>query len=679
MVKTQFSFDQRDFFPPASDWSAPTALPVIPDGELVAIDTETNDRGLQRGQGPSWVNRDGWLCGISWAWTGGDGYAPIRHPDTSGCFDHDVSIAWLEDLCRRCRVVFQSGAYDMGWTGVRPDQPDDVHTMAVLLDENRMMYNLDALCEWQGIAGKDESLLREAVVACGGNPRRVKEHIHQLPGRYVGPYATQDAVSTLQLALKMLPQIDANALTQAYELECALTPHVLEMRRRGIRVSVDRVEQNQARLRELEKRELTQLTDVLGQRQITIENIRSPVWLAHTFSELGIPFPRTAKTGQGSFDKEWLEACAHPAAQHIARARALHDGAEKFLGTYILEHMDRGRIHAEIHQLRSEEGGTRTFRFSYSNPPLQQMNRAEPDRTDPDHKDYTPGFIDIGTMIRECFIPEEGCVWSAPDYSQQEYRLIVHYAARLDLPKADEAVAYYHEREDADFHNLVVDMTGLRRKRAKDCNFAKAFGAGIPKFALMTGMTQEEAADTMATYDQKLPFVAKLAERCKTMADKKGYVRLLDGRRRRFDQWEASWIPKEQWEAGRLAGHLMTPCSLQEAHERQQEKSHPWAGKRLRRADTRKAGNSIIQGGAAVQTKMALLQCAREGILPVLQMHDELCFSSGTQHEADRPAEIMRDVVQLLVPVRVDNEHGPDWGRAKYTYDEARRMVAAGR
>jgi DNA polymerase I-like protein with 3'-5' exonuclease and polymerase domains len=665
-------------FPPVSDWVAPTSLPVVPDGTLVAIDTETCDRGLQRGQAPSWVNQDGWLCGVSWAWAGGDGYAPIRHPDTPGCFDPDVVGAWLTDLSRRCRVVFQNGPYDMGWTGVRPDQPDDVHTMAVLLDENRTYYNLDALCEWQGIPGKDETLLREAVIACGGNPKRVKEHIHQLAGRYVGPYATQDAVSTLMLAERFLPQLEANGLVEAYELECALTPHVLEMRRRGIPINVDRAEQNQQRLRQLAVQELAALTDILGLRRgVTIENVRSPIWLEHTFTELGVPFPRTAKTRQGSFEKEWLERCAHPAARHIAQARALHDGAEKFIGTYIMEHLDRGRIHAEIHQLRSEEGGTRTFRFSYSNPPLQQMNRAEPDRTNPDHRDYTPGFIDIGTMIRECFVPEDGCVWSAPDYSQQEYRLIVHYSARLGLKKADEAVTYYQEHEDADFHNLVVEMTGLRRKRAKDCNFAKAFGAGIPKFALMTGMSLEEAAETMGTYDEKLPFVAQLGDRCKVMADRKGYVRLLDGRRRRFDQWEASWIPKEEWEEGRLAGHMMTPCSLEEAHKRQAIQDHPWRGKRLRRADTRKAGNSIIQGGAAVQTKKALLQCAREGLLPILQMHDELCFSSSSQREADRPAEIMRDVVPLLVPVRVDNVHGPDWGRAKYMYEEAQKMRAA--
>lgn len=685
MARRTYHEGQHDLFKPASDWQQPTSLPVVPDGAMIAIDTETCDRGLQRGVGPGWVHQDGWLCGVSWAWEGGSGYAPIRHPDTPECFDLDLVIAWLEDLCRRCQVVFQNGPYDMGWTGVRPHMPHDTHSMAVLLDENRYAYDLDSLCEWKGIPGKDESLLLEAVLTHGGNPRKVKEYIHKLPGRYVGPYAEQDAVATLELARRMLPELSANGLVEAYDLERELSPHVLEMRRRGIPINIDRAEQNQQLLRDHRDRTLAELTRTLGQRRlVAMEDIRSPRWLQTTFTDLGIAFPRTAATekheeGQPSFEKEWLENCPHPIGRQIASARALHDGAEKFIGTYIMEHLHRGRLHAEIHQLRSQDGGTRTYRFSYSNPPLQQMNRPDPDRATPGHKDYVEGFVDIGTMIRETFEPEPGCVWSAPDYSQQEYRLIVHYCARLELRRSEEAVEYYRTNEKADYHNLVVEMTGLTRKRAKDCNFAKAFGAGIPKFALMAGLSLDEASEIMGTYDERLPFVSEFANRAKSMADKKGYVRLIDGRRRRFEQWEASWIPKDEWEAGRAAGHRMDACDIEEANRRKTIPGHPWQGKRMRRADTRKAGNSIIQGGGAIMTKKALLQCAREGHLPMLQMHDELCFSNNTEEACERQAEIMREVVPLLVPVRVDLESGPDWGRAKYDFKTAMRMVERGR
>lgn len=671
---------QSDLFPSISDWVPPTELPHIPSGTQVAIDTETCDRGLQAGTGPGWVHGEGWLCGVSWAYEGGSGYAPVRHPDTE-CMDEALVLRWLSDLSRRCSLVFQNASYDMGWTGVVPERPDDVHTMAVLMNENEHSYSLDSISLRLGIPGKDETLLREAVLTHGGNPKRIKEHIWRLPARYVSPYAEQDAVSTLGCAQILLPQIDANGLREAYDLETELSPHILRMRERGIRINVDRLEKNQSYFRELARQELQQVTAILTQRrEVTIQDIRSPRWLEATFTDLGIGYPRTAKTGQGQFDKEFLEACPHPIAMHISQARSLHDASEKFLGNYILSNIHMGRIHAEIHQLRDAEAGvssgTKTYRFSYSNPPLQQMNRAEPDKANPEHKDYREGFIDIGTKVRECFEPESDCVWSAPDYSQQEYRLIVDYSSRLGLPKAEEAVEYYRSDPKADYHNFVVSMTGLVRKKAKDANFAKAFGAGIPKFALMTGMAIDEAEEVMRVYDDRLPFVSKFAKRSSDVAAERGYVRLMDGRRCRFDLWEASWVPKEEWSAGRAAGHNMTECSLEEARRRQSVVGHPWRGKRLKRSGTHKAGNRVIQGGAAVQTKKALLACAREGYLPMIQMHDELGFSHGDERSADRTAEIMRDAVQLRVPTVVDNEHGPDWGRAKYSFSEAMAMVS---
>ena len=131
---------QTDLFPPPSDWSPPPALPYIPDGTLVAVDTETRDDGLAQGRGPGWVHRDGWLCGVSWAAhgmpreAGGVGYAPIRHPDTE-CMDEEMVLRWLVDLERRCRLVFQNAGYDMGWTGLRPTRRvGDTHSMAVLID-----------------------------------------------------------------------------------------------------------------------------------------------------------------------------------------------------------------------------------------------------------------------------------------------------------------------------------------------------------------------------------------------------------------------------------------------------------------------------------------------------------------------------------------------------------------
>ena len=670
MTRRVYDPRQHSLFKPDSDWEPPTGLPVIASGCTVAIDTETRDIGLQEHMGPGWVHRKGHLCGVSWASSCGSvGYAPIRHPDTSGLFPEDVVIDWLQDLDRRCTIVMQNAAYDLGWTGLRPtSRIGDTHTMAVLLDENRDSYSLSSICEWLGIPGKDDRLLREAVRSHGGNPSKPQEHLWQLPARYVGPYAEQDAVATLEAAQRMTPMMETQKLLEAYDLETRLTPHVIEMRRRGIRIDLDKVEQNQARMRRIAAQELSLVRQHLNMRRdVTIDDVRSPKWLENVFTELGVPFPRTEKTKQGSFDKDWLSRCAHPVAVHVARARRYEDGAEKFLGTYILDYVDRGRIHAEIHQLRdADEGvssGTRTYRFSYSNPPLQQAPRAGTEEDD------------IGVMFREAFLPEKGEVWAAPDFSGQEVRMLIHYGTEMKLTRAQEACDYYTNDDSADFHSFVAELTGLPRKRAKDINFARAYGAGAKKFALMADMSIEEATESMRQYDERMPFISEFAKKASVTAERRGYVKLIDGRRCRFDNWEASWIDTEEWKRGRELGKLMTPCKLSEAATRQFDPEHPWHGKRLRRAGVHKAGNRVIQGSSAVQTKMALLACAEEGYTMLIQIHDEFGVSVGSRADSERVAEIMENCLQLRVPSKVDRDHGTSWGDAKYTYEEAAARV----
>ncbi len=676
MAKAHRDHRQINLWLPESTWTPPPAIPHIPDGEVVAIDTETRDNGLAARKGPGWFHRDGGhLCGVSFAWAGGSDYLPTRHPDTE-CFDHDTVIRWLEDLERRCTLVFQNATYDLGWTGLRPTKRVyDTHAAAVLIDENRMSYSLDSLADLAGVPKKDEVLLKEAAAALGVDP---KGELWKLPAKYVGPYATQDAVSTLGVHNWQTAKIEGQKLHRAYELECDLIPIIRDMRQRGIRIDVSRAEQLVVRYRKLLAEtllELKQHTSTDMQRAVTIEDCRSPSWLKWQFDAAGIEYPRT-EAGNASFEKEWLVRQSTPLAALIVKARGLAEAAEKFVSNYILDYLHMGRLHAEINQLRdaSEEfgsKGTRSYRFSYSNPPLQQMPRPEPDRANPEHKDYKPGFVDIGTEIRGCFLPEEGELAGAPDYSQQEYRWIVIKAAALGLTKADTAVKKYQEDPSTDFHNYVRDMTGLVRKRAKDCNFAKAFGAGIPKFALMTGMPLEEARSVMEKYDTELPFVKEFGDRAQAKAQDTGYVLLIDGYRARFDKWEAGWIDKSEWERARSEGQDTTPCDREEAVRRSLDENHVWYKKRLRRADARVAGNRAIQGSAAIQTKRAMRAQAREGYLPMLQMHDELLHSVSNPVYARRICEIMRDVVQTSVPFKVDAEFGDSWGTCKLPYDEA--------
>lgn len=673
---------QMGLWQPESTWTRATSLPHIPDGALVAVDTETRDEGLSRGVGPGWPHDDGHLCGVSYAWAEGADYLPVRDPDTD-CFAREQVDAWLVDLERRCTLVFQNATYDLGWTGLRPTKRvHDTHAAAVLLNENQLDYSLDAICRDLGVPGKDEQALNEAAAALGVHPKR---EMWKLPARYKAGYATQDAVATLGARVTQMPKIAGQKLEKAYALECRLIPHVRDMRARGIRIDIDRAEQLMAKYRALRAETLAELKlhcSPEQQRVPTMGDVRSPKWLEWQFTEANIAYPRhdpkgDAEEGNPSFEKEWLERLDHPLGKLITRARTLDECAEKFVANYMLSYLHRGRLHAEINQLRDagdgKSKGTRSYRFSYGNPPLQQMVRPNPDKATEGHKDYDPTFVDAGTEMRGCFLPEEGEVFGAPDYSQQEYRWIVIKSAELKLPGAQAAVDLYNSDPNTDFHNMVRDMTGLPRKRAKDCNFAKAFGAGVGKFALMTGMEFDEAKATMNQYDERMPFVKMFGDRAKAVADERGYVLLLNGYRARFDQWEANWLEKEQWQRGRQLHQRMDPCSLEEANLRRNDPEHVWHQKRLKRAKTHKAGNRVIQGSAAVQTKMALLAQAEAGMLPLLQMHDELGHSVPTARYARDICEIMREVVIRSVPFKVDAEFGPTWGECKKSYEEAAR------
>lgn len=653
---------------PDSDWVGPSELPDLRWCRTVAIDSEERDGGLSTERGPGWAYHDGHVCGVSAAWRQ-DGetrsvYLPLRHPD-SQCFDPDAMRRWLVDhFAAWDRVVFQNAPYDLGWfkteLGVEPPaMPDDTNAMAVMLDENRLSYQLDDLARWRGVPVKDTDLLREAGAAYGYHGKELMANLWRLPARYAGPYAEQDAVTTLLLFESMMPDLEREKVVSAYDLERELIPMVIEMRRRGIRIDVDLAEQNRDRLYEMRDEECRRVSDELG-TTFGIDEARSPQWLERTFDRLSIAYPRTA-TGQGSFTSGkvdgWMQHSEHWLPRAVAHVRKCHEAAHKVLQGFILDFAHRGRLHAEINQYRSERGGTRSYRFSYSNPPLQQM----PERDEL-----------VAPLVRAVFCAEPGEVWGTHDYSQQEYRMIVHAAAVLRCARVDEAVQRYVDDPDTDFHGLVVDWTELDRKSAKDTNFAKAFGAGVPKFAEMINRSRVEAQEIYDTYDAELPFVSEAAGKVEKLAQRRGYIKLIDGARCHFDQWEAAWRGDNYDEFGKY----LPPRSQAAARQ-------TWPGKRLKRSFTHKAFNRFVQGSAARQTKIAMRTCWREGIVPLLQMHDELDFSHGERAEAERVHVIMRDAVRLRVPVVVDNEYGATWGDAKAvdgygaTWDEAVARVRA--
>jgi DNA polymerase I-like protein with 3'-5' exonuclease and polymerase domains len=252
----------------------------------------------------------------------------------------------------------------------------------------------------------------------------------------------------------------------------------------------------------------------------------------------------------------------------------------------------------------------------------------------------------IGPMIRSLFLPEEGQLWGSADFSSQEPRLLVHYAALLNLPGAHKMVDAYNLDPNMDFHQMVADMAGIGRKAAKTIGLGLMYGMGKAKLAGSLGLELDEASELINTLHQRVPFLKGTVDAVVRRIEHpgtNGSIRTLLGRKCRFPLWEPmAWgvnkaLPREQ-------------AIMQ-------------YGARIKRAGTYKGLNRLIQGSAADQTKAALVAAVKAGIaVPMLQIHDEIAFSVENKKAAEEAAVLMRDSVKLLVPSRVDVEVGTSWG-----------------
>jgi|TARA_B110000285_G_C15113265_1_gene612456 DNA polymerase I-like protein with 3'-5' exonuclease and polymerase domains len=615
---------QNSLFPPQSDWSVPDFFPQFSETETVAIDLETYDPHLMT-CGPGWATGRGHVVGIGVATKDWEGYFPIRH-EGGGNLDEGIVLRWLTNLLKSTKreVVFHNALYDVGWLRregvIVHGKILDTIIAAPLLNENRFSYSLDNLGVEYCDERKDESLLKNAALAFGINP---KSEMYKLHAKYVGPYGQQDASLTLKLWNKLKIEIAQQGLEKIFEMESKLIPLLLEMRWRGVRVDEEKAERVSKKLSTEEQKIQIEIKRKYG----TDVNLWANASLESIFEKNKIWFPRTAK-GMASFQKEWLEGHSHELPQLIVRARKLNKARTTFIDKMIGEHSFKGRIHAEAHPMRNDRGGTVTGRFSYSNPNLQQVPARDPE---------------IGSLIRSLFIPEEGCQWGVFDYSQQEPRLTVHYANQMNLTGAKDAVKLYTE-ENADFHQIVADMANIPRKQAKTINLGLSYGMGKEKLIKELGIDDTEAENLFQQYHAKVPFIRALQDQCARVAMDRGYIRTFAGRRCRFDLWESKFERSQ-------------PLPLEEAKDKY--------GDDLKRSYTYKALNRLIQGSAADMTKLAMIGLWEEGIVPHLQVHDEVDISIESKEQADTVTRVMVNCVKLAVPLLVDQELGTSWGETK--------------
>jgi len=640
-------------FTPETDWVAPSLseLPSWANAKRVCVDIETCDPTLKK-YGPG-VRTNGYITGVGFAIEDGPAfYLPVRHYG-GGNLDEEKVFQYLRDQAAAYDgpIVGANLQYDMDYLAERGvlyrGTYRDVQVAEPLLDELQMSYSLDNIAARRGLAGKDEKFLREFAECWGVNP---KSGMWQLPAKAVGRYAEQDVRLPLKLLRLQEREIERQDLWPIYEVECKLQKVLLKMKRRGVRIDFDKLDQIDKLSIAKEQAALDEIHRLTGRRLVmdhTGEKVTSEITrtgsLVPIFQGLGIPIPRTDPTpkfptGQDSVKNEWLDTLDHPVCAVIREARKWNKLRTTFVAS-IHTHSVGDRIHCTFNQMIGEDDsgndtdGARYGRLSCKNPNLQQQPARDPE---------------IGPLWRSIYLPDEGGQWACLDYSQQEPRWLVHYAETVALDPtagwskkarkaAIAAAEAYRTNPKTDNHQMMADLCGVARKPAKELFLGKIYGMGGGKLARKLGLPtisrihsksgyEYEAAGPEAQaiidqFNEGVPFVSLLSKMTEESAGRKGFILTAGGRRCRFPEKSR----------GR----------------------YDWLHKAL---------NRLIQGSSGDQTKKAMVDADDAGCRIQLQVHDELNQTFWDKKENELLEQVMLQALPCRVPHLVDVECGPSWG-----------------
>jgi len=640
--------------------------------DTVAVDIETYDPNLKT-KGSGAIRNDGFVCGIAVATDNETAYFPLRHSDTDIDYQR-INKIWqvLNDKIfqnDKITKVFHNAMYDVCWiravTGkMIKGRIVDTMIAASVIDENRFRYSLDALSkDYLNDSKYKYDLQQKTLEWSGGTVKDPMTNMHKLPASIVKEYAKQDVNLTYKLWKLFNKKIDEILYTKddgeqktcrkIFELETKLFLCLVDMKFKGVKI-----DRSKAILfgRHLKKRR-----DQIIKAIESITTIKVDIWAASSIKKLLDhlcikDYKVTPKSKMPQLPKDYLKTHNNKCLRMIAKAREYDKAVNTFIDG-LLEYVHEDRIHADINQIRSDTGGTVTGRFSMSNPNLQQI----------------PAKGYIGKKMRELFIPEDDCKWASFDYSQQEPRIVVHYAIKLCLT-GTESLQEQFDRDDADFHQIVADMANISRKQAKTINLGLFYGMGKMKLQRELGLEKEQARELFNEYHGRVPFVRQLSQELINFAKENKLLFTLYDRFCRFDKWETT---NKEWnnETGRFNEvPLYTEEQAREAFKAEmldkfkQNKIDPNYMNYFERyytpAFTYKALNRLIQGSAADMTKKAMVDLHEKGIVPHIQIHDELCFST-TDHEAELIKTIMENAIPLEVKNKVDYESGLNWGTIK--------------
>ena len=587
---------------------------------LVAVDTETSSLDAMRAE----------LVGVSLA-TGPNAacYIPLGHggsdmfAETPEQVDRDEALAALKPLLASDAVlkVFQNGKYDLNVLAryaIEVAPIDDTMIISFALDAGRAESGIGG---GHGMDELSERHLGHTPIAfkeiCGTGKKQIP--FGEVPLDKATEYAAEDADVTWRLHAMLKPRLALEGGTTIYErVDRPLIPVVAQMERHGVKVDRTRL----AKLSEEFAEETGKLEAAIHEIAGTEFTIGSPKQLGDVlFDKLGYKGGRKGKSGQYSTDQSVLEKLSAQGAE-IADKVLEWRQLTKLKSTYTdalqaAINPDTGRVHTSYSLV-----GAQTGRLSSTDPNLQNI----PIRTA------------IGRQIREAFVPEDGNVLLAADYSQIELRLAAHMADVPELKQAFDNGEDIHARTAQEMYGEVTRDT---RARAKTINFAILYGISRWGLGARLGIAPDEAQELIDTYFKRFPGIQAYIHATLESVRERGYSETLFHRK--------TWFPR---------------INSKNQAERQ--------------GSERAAINAPIQGTSAdiIKRAMARMMPALEDaglghVRMLLQVHDELVFElpegdvAAASPVIERVmAEAALPAVKLDVPLGIEIGTGKSWGAA---------------
>lgn len=530
------------------------------DSKFISFDLETYDPNLKE-LGSGEFRKDGYILGYSLGdETGFKEYYNIGHDD---CTEREraKNLAYLAEVmqCPGAKLGVNF-AYDVNWTevslGIRVQgKLIDIINSEALLDENLPGYSLDAMAHKYFGIGKSSSI-PERICEERGWTGDFRVHLYKMTYDEVREYGRGDAEIPIKIFKVQERLMAAQDLTRAFDLECVITRMICDIHQRGCRIN----EKERDKQIPIVACKLEEMKKDFEKKYGKI-NLNSPKQVERLLTDMGAKFEvfhdvtdaakaRAAKKGLdepevGSpvLDETALDHLAekYPVCNEIVKIKKLDKMFSTFLtGSLVKTVCPDGRIHAQFYNTKTENDGalrgTRSGRFSSALPNLQQLPGYDKKEKDEFRKWYT-------YICRSLFMPEEGCSWAKLDYAQLEFRTIANYAVNgLNDTSADDVRELFQQNPHSDFHQFIMDITGLPRRPAKTISFGVAFGLGIKKMAYKNNWTLDYTQEVNGIYHAKVPFMKATMRAVEIRAKHQGFIRLLDGRRSRLIDPKKSYI-----------------------------------------------------------------------------------------------------------------------------------------